>query len=123
MAYCINCAEPKTIKKPKMELTADTSRIRQLAETALRKAEEHCRLLNLDPTPHKTLLTNLVIQEIKTALADIAHDRTHGGPAMAYALAQPFFQEIYFNDGSRKAAEALATQLQEQHLRPPRQIH
>lgn len=103
-----------------MDVTADKSRIRQLAETALKKAEEHCLALHFDPAPHKDLLTNLVIEEIKTALADISHDRTNGGPVIAYALTQPFFREIYFNDGSRRAAEALALHLQQQ---PPRQIH
>jgi len=107
-----------------MDATVDKSRIRQLAETALKKAQEHCLALHFDPAPHKDQLTNLVIQEIKTALADIAHDKTYGGPAMAYALTQPFFQGIYFNDSSRRAAEALAVQLQQQQQQPrPPQIH
>jgi len=103
--------------------TAQTPRLQQLAETALKKAEEHCRRLNIDPFPHTALLTNLVIQEIKTAIQDIAHDQVHGGPAMAYALAQPFFQEIYFNDGSRRAAESLARQVPSEQQPKPRPIH
>ena len=86
-------------------------RIQKLAKTALEKAEQHCRTLNCNPDPHLDLLATLVIEQIQRAISDIAHDKEHGGPSMAYALTQPFFQEIYFNDASRTAAEHLVAQV------------
>ena len=84
--------------------------IDELAKTVLKQAEVHCRSLNLDPAPHLTLLTELIIHEISVALEEMASDRINGGPAMAYALNQPFWQKIYFADASQRAARALHNQ-------------
>lgn len=85
--------------------------IQELAKTALKQAEEHCHFLRVDPTPHLQLLADLVIKEIAVAAEDIARDRLAGGPAIAYALNQPFWRNVYFADASRRGAEALAWHL------------
>src|SRR5690242_15331672 len=85
--------------------------IQELAKAALKQAEEHCHFLNIDPTPHLQLLADLVIKEIAVAAEDIARDRLAGGPAIAYALNQPFWRGVYFADASRRGAEALASHL------------
>ena len=99
---------------------AESPQIQELAKSALKRAEEHCWALNIDPTPHLELLTNLIIKEITVAADDMARDRIHGGPAMAYALKQPFFQNIYWADASFRAAKVLAEQLSSSSLSPPR---
>lgn len=90
---------------------AESPHIQELAKTALKQAEEHCRALNFDPDPHIGLLTDLIIQEISIAAEEMANDRLTGGPAMAYALKQPFWQNIYWHDASERAAKALVSRM------------
>lgn len=84
------------------------------ADFALRKAKETCLKAQIDPDQYEDDLTTFVIEEVKIAIADMAHDKTHGGPTMAYALNQPFYQEIYVSDASRRAAERLISHVQQQ---------
>lgn len=91
-----------------------TSWADKTADFALRKAKETCLKARIDPDQYEDDLTTFVIEEMRIAISEMAHDKTHGGPAMAYALNQPFYQEIYISDASRRAAERLISQVQQQ---------
>lgn len=91
-----------------------TSWADKTADFALRKAKESCLKARIDPDQYEDDLTTFVIEETRIAISEMAHDKTHGGPTMAYALNQPFYQEIYIADASRRAAERLISQVQKQ---------
>src|SRR6266542_5961622 len=79
----------------------------QAAAIAMQKARTECALAGLSHAPYAEQLTELVILEVRKALAEMAEHQAHGGPSAILMLARPLFQNIYFADAGRKAAETL----------------
>jgi hypothetical protein len=50
------------------------------AELALTRAQEACVAAQLDPNLHEELLASFVIEEVRIAVAEMAHCKAHGGP-------------------------------------------
>lgn len=79
----------------------------QAAEVALQRARTECVLAGLNPAAYAEQLTELVILEVRKALAEMAEHQAHGGPSAILMLTQPLYQNIYFADAGRQAAETL----------------
>lgn len=71
-------------------------RVREAAELALSHAQEVCIAAQIDPTLHAELLVGFVIEDVRIAVAEVAHSKAHGGPTAAYMLTQAFYQRIFF---------------------------
>jgi hypothetical protein len=84
------------------------------AELALNRAQEACVAAQLDPNLHEELLASFVIEEVRIAVAEMAHCKAHGGPTAAFMLTQPFYQRIFFADAGRRAARTLIKEIQRQ---------
>ncbi len=83
------------------------------AELALKRAQEACIAAQLDPNLHEELLASFVIEEVRIAVAEMAHYKAHGGPTAAFMLTQPFYQRIFFADAGRRAAHTLIKEMQQ----------
>jgi hypothetical protein len=84
------------------------------AELALNRAQEACVAAQLDPNLHEELLASFVIEEVRIAVAEMAHCKAHGGPpTAAFMLTQPFYQRIFFADAGRRAAHTLIKEMQQ----------
>src|ERR1700687_3562158 len=83
----------------------------QAADVALQRARTECILVGLNPEPYAEQLTELVILEVRKALAEMAEHQAHGGPSAILMLRQPLYQNIYFADAGRQAAETLLRKL------------
>jgi hypothetical protein len=84
----------------------------QAAAIAMQKALTECALAGLNHEPYAEQLTELVILEVRKALAEMAEHQAHGGPSSAILmLTQPLYQNIYFADAGRQAAETLLIKL------------
>jgi hypothetical protein len=79
----------------------------QAAAIAMQKARTECILAGLNHEPYAEQLTELVILEVRKALAEMAEHQAHGGPSAILMLTQPLYQNIYFADAGRQAAETL----------------
>jgi len=84
------------------------------AELALNRAQEACIAAQIDPILHEELLASFVIEEVRIAVAEMAHCKAHGGPTAAFMLTQPFYQRIFFADAGRRAAHTLIKEMQRQ---------
>ena len=84
------------------------------AELALNRAQEACIAAQIDPILHEELLASFVIEEVRIAVAEMAHCKGHGGPTAAFMLTQPFYQRIFFADAGRRAAHTLIKEMQRQ---------
>jgi hypothetical protein len=87
---------------------------KEAADLALRRAQEVCIAAQIDPNLHEELLTTFVIEEVRIAMAEMAHCKAHGGPTAAFMLTQPFYQRIFFADAGRRAACTLIGEMQQQ---------
>ena len=83
----------------------------QAAAIAMQKARKECALAGLNHEPYAEQLTELVILEVRKALAEMAEHQAHGGPSAILMLTQPLYQNIYFADAGRQAAETLLRKL------------
>ena len=83
------------------------------AELALNRAQEACVAAQLDPNLHEELLASFVIEEVRIAVAEMAHCKAHGGPTAAFILTKPFYQRIFFADAGRRAAHTLIKEMQQ----------
>ncbi len=92
----------------------------QAAAIAMQKARTECALAGLNHEPYAEQLTELVILEVRKALAEMAEHQAHGGPSAILMLIQPLYQNIYFADAGRKAAETLLRKL---NIKGGHQIH
>ena len=88
--------------------------VKKAAELALSRAQEACIAPQIDPNIHEELLASFVIEEVRIAVAEMAHCKAHGGPTAAFMLTQPFYQRIFFADAGRRAAHTLITEMQRQ---------
>ncbi len=88
--------------------------VREAAELALKRAQEACTAAQIDPSLHEELLASFVIEEVRIAVAEMAHCKAHGGPTAAFMLTQPFYRGIFFADAGRRAAHTLIKQVQQQ---------
>jgi len=88
--------------------------VREPAELALKRAQEACTAAQIDPHLHEEQLTSFVIEEVRIAIAEMAHCKTHGGPSAAFMLTRPFYQGIFFADAGRRAAHTLIKEMQRQ---------
>src|SRR5258708_12882081 len=86
------------------------------AELALNRAQDACVAAQLDPNLHEELLASFVIEEVRIAVAEMAHYKAHGGPTAAFMLTQPFYQRVFFADAGRRAPHTLINEI---HLHPP----
>ena len=84
------------------------------AELALNRAQEACIAAQIDPILHEELLASFVIEEVRIAVAEMAHCKAHGGPTAAFMLTQPFYQRIFFADAGRRAAQTLMEEMRRQ---------
>ena len=84
------------------------------AELVLKRAQEVCIAAQIDPNLHEELLASFVIEEVRIAVAEMAHCKAHGGPTAAFMLTQPFYQRIFFADAGRRAAHTLIKEMQRQ---------
>ena len=84
------------------------------AELALKRAQEACIAAQIDPNLYDELLPSFVIEEVRIAVAEMAHCKAHGGPTAAFMLTQPFYQRIFFSDAGRRAAHTLIKEMQRQ---------
>lgn len=100
-------------RTPQMIESTDTW-VKEAAELALNRAQEACIAAQIDPTLLEELLASFVIEEVRIAVAEMAHCKVHGGPTAAFMLTQPFYQRIFFADAGRRAAHALIKEMQQQ---------
>ena len=115
-------AQPVPLKRPspaKTQMSEPTNTwAQEAAELALKRAQEACIAAQIDPNLHDELLASFVIEEVRIAVAEMAHCKAHGGPTAAFMLTQPFYQRIFFADAGRRAAHTLIEEMQQQHHHP-----
>jgi hypothetical protein len=90
------------------------------AVIALHTALRECSSAGLNPAPYASTLTQLVTFEVRKAMAEMAEHQTHGGPTAIRMLTQAVWQNVYFADAGRLAAQSL---LQKLNIRNGQQIH
>ena len=83
---------------------------KEAAKLAMSRARELCIAAQLDNL-HEGLLATFVIEEVRIAVAEMAHGKAHGGPTAAFMLIQPFYQRVFFADAGRRAAQALMKEI------------
>jgi len=88
--------------------------VKEAAQLALKRAQEACIAAQIDPNLNEELLASFVIEEVRIAVAEMAHCKAHGGPTAAFMLTQPFYQRIFFADAGRRAAHTLIKEMQRQ---------
>src|SRR5450432_4155221 len=93
--YCTKrAARPSTNRKFRSLTPMDNRQphpANQAAEVALQKARTECILAGLNPEPYAEQLTELVILEVRKALAEMAEHQAHGGPSAILMLTQPLY--------------------------------
>jgi hypothetical protein len=83
----------------------------EAANLALYAAKDHCTRAGISADEHREELTALVIVEIRKAMAEIADHKIQGGPKAAIMLTMLYYQNIYFSDAGRQAAELFLEKL------------
>lgn len=91
------------------------TRAQEAAEVALGAAFNECVAANLDPVPHRHILTELIGDEVVEAVREISVDKRSADPRFLFELRRPFIQDIYFADAGRRAAHTLLKQLRVPH--------
>ena len=111
-SYCTQRAvRPTAIPKSHPMGNRQPHPANQAAAIAMQKARTECALAGLNHEPYAEQLTELVILEVRKALAEMAEHQAQGGPSAILMLTQPLYQNIYFADAGRQAAETLLTKL------------
>jgi hypothetical protein len=82
-----------------------------LARLAVKTARETCQKAGINFEQHVSMLTALVIEEVKIAVREIAEDKCKGGPEAVLMLAEPRFLRIYFADAGSRGALRLIDSL------------